>query len=100
MNTPFLNVYEIDDGETWHYIAANPERALEFFFFDNYSEFETMQEFRKEFPEITVSQCNPNTKLTIRFEADESHSSDYSVTKTCAEWAASQDEGFLCSTLF
>lgn len=70
MNPNPLHVYEIDDGESWHYVAASRERALELFVADTWGTKTTVAEYLKECPETTVTKCPEDKVLTIRFEAE------------------------------
>lgn len=100
MSDTSLHVYEIDDGETWHYVAATPERAIELFVFDTWGRSATVEEYMKECPETTVIQCADDKVLIIRFEAESAGEEDYEEEKTFGEWARENDEGVLCSSMW
>lgn len=94
-----LHVYEIDDGETFWYVAFSSQGAFKAYLHDHSGQ--TPTEYRREVTKAErakVTQCPDRRKLSISFE-NERGDYDEKVTKTCGAWAKQSGDGVLCQTL-
>lgn len=91
-----LHVFRIEDGEQHWYVATSARAALAAFVKDSYHPM-TVREFRKEYPETTVTQCPDGGRMAIGMENERA---DFDrVTHTYATWAKLTPPGFLATTL-
>lgn len=81
---PF-HVFLIEDGHSHWYLAPTKIIALNQYARDSG---EKPSEFRRKYPEITVTRLDDNQKLTITNRAEDTgEPEDEEMTKTCGEWA-------------
>ncbi len=96
MNTSPLHVYLIDDGAQHWYVATDAQHALAQYVDDTYGG--TVEDYLKDYPETTVSQCPDDKTLTINFDPYREIDEDHEETKTMAEWVKERGEGCLAGS--
>jgi hypothetical protein len=105
--TTTLHVYRIDDGETFWYVAASAEQALQRYLKDTFDE--TEEVFRERLlpgdsmPE--VEQLPDDHKLTVTWTDGprDENGDEQEITMTCKEWAAeaaTTENWCVCSSVY
>lgn len=99
--TPTLHVYLIDDGEQYWYVAKSPRSAMNMFLKANTYPKMTPAQYRTEYPDTTIIECDENKDFTITDRgSDTGTGQDEHRTMTSAEWIKECGEGCLATSNF
>lgn len=91
-----LHVYLIDNGESHWYVASSTRAALRDYVTDGWGKQITIREFRRDNPNVEVTQLPDRRKVKVAFENE---GGDYDpVEQTCARWTREQGVGFLATS--
>jgi hypothetical protein len=105
--TTDLHVYQIDDGETFWYVAASPERALERYLKDMLDQ--TIAEYMERLlpgdstPEVEQLPDDQNLTVTWTDGPRDENGDEQRITMTCKEWAAeaaTTENWCVCSSVY
>lgn len=94
-----LHVYHIDGGIQYWYIAKSARAALNMFVKDTTYPLLTVPQYKNQYPETTITQCDESRPFTLVDLAEwTGEKEDEERTMTLGEWAKEAGEGCLATS--